>query len=183
MDQSNNVNIFTAVPSVYAKLIDFYKNDANFKVAYRKDKLHSVFESKMKIMSSGSAPLNSKLFNNWFNLTGFRLVERYGLTEAGVCLSNSYDETRRKRIAGHVGRPFGDLKVRIVELNDQHMPTGRVLIESDSERDVFLVDNLKTKSISGELHIKGPMVFKGYLNLPEQTSDSFTSDGWLKTGI
>jgi malonyl-CoA/methylmalonyl-CoA synthetase len=134
-------------------------------------------------MASGSAPLNSKLFNNWFNLTGFRLVERYGLTEAGVCLSNSCDETLRKRIAGHVGRPFGELKVRIAELNDQHMSTGRVLIESDSEKDVLLVDNLKTKSISGELQIKGPMVFKGYQNAPEETKDAFTSDGWLKTGI
>ena len=170
------------MPSIYAKLIDFYKKDANFKVTYRKDKLNSVLQSKMKIIASGSAPLNSKLFNNWFNLTGFKLVERYGLTEAGVCLTNSCDETHRKRIAGYVGRPFGDIKVRIVELNDHYTQTGRILIESDSEKDVFLIDNLKTKSISGELHIKGPMVFKSYLNLPEQTSDAFTSDGWLKTG-
>lgn len=183
VDESNQINILTAVPNIYAKLIEFYKHDDHFKVLFRKEKLNSIICAKMRILASASAPLNTKIFNNWFNLTGCRLIERYGLTEVGVCLANSLDDLNSKKIAGLVGRPYGDVRVRIVELNDKHECTGRVLLESDSKGDQFFVDNLKTKTITGELYVKGPMVFKEYLNRQKRTSDAFTTDGWFKTGI
>jgi malonyl-CoA/methylmalonyl-CoA synthetase len=183
VDTSNHINILSAVPSLYTRLIDFYKKDDKFREQYRRDDLNNIIKSKMRIMATGSAPLNTKIFNNWYNLTGFKLIERYGLTEAGVCLANSCDETISKRIPGYAGRPFGQMKIRLSEINDQYECTGKVLMESDAKKDTFYVDNLKYKSISGELQVSGPMLFKGYLNNDDKTKEAFTADGWFKTGL
>lgn len=183
VDQSNSINVLTAVPTVYARLIEFYKQDEHFKIAYRKERLKETISTKMRIIASASAPLNTKTFNNWFNLTGVRLIERYGQTEAGICLANSLNDSKTKKIAGHVGRPYGDVRVRLVELNSNYETTDRVLIESDSRKDQLFVDSLNCSVITGEIQVKGPMVFKGYLNNPTLNSETFTHDGWFKSGF
>ena len=135
----------------------------------------------MRVIASASAPLNVQTFNNWLNLTGHSIVERYGLSETGVCLSNSLDEGNRKRISGTVGRPVANIQVRISALDEDLSPTGQVLIESDQDCDVFHAAD--DQEIVGELEVKGPMVFKEYLNKSGQTDEVFTHDGWFKTGI
>lgn len=132
-------------------------------------------------MASASAPLNTKTFNSWLNLTGYQLVERYGLSETGMCLSNSIDQSK-KCIVGTVGRPYADIQVRISALDENLNPcqSNQVLVESNVFGDnVFAPEG---QSIVGELQIKGPIVFKEYLNQPEVTREAFTKDGWFKTG-
>ena len=97
-------------------------------------------------------------------------------------LSNPYDI--EKRVTGTVGRPYGQTWVRVV---DAKAPEGQdqnhVLIESNMTEDKFFKGTDKSKEpIIGELQIKGSMVFKKYHNKPAQTKESFTEDGWFKTG-
>ena len=180
IDKNNCINIMTAVPTIYVKLLEFHKQNTQFKAVFNRINLTQLLRNKMRIMASASAPLNTNTFNNWFNLTGYRLVERYGLSETGLCLSNSCEETGVvKRIPGTVGRPFGNVKVRICELDEELKPTETSLVESDDKNDQILTEN---QTIMGELQVSGPMVFKEYLNKSEQTRDAFTSDHWFKTG-
>lgn len=68
-------------------------------------------------MTSGSAPLNVKTYNEWKQITGYSILERYGMTEIGLGLSNVYKETDTvKRVAGAVGRPYGETRVNTFEL-------------------------------------------------------------------
>ena len=133
-----------------------------------------ILNKKMRIIGSGSAANNVKTYNEWFDLTNYKLLERYGMTEIGMAISNPYMESNVfKREAGCVGRPCTNCQVRIVN-NDGH-----VLIESDET-----IDNIYSQNddIFGELQINGPILFKEYFNKKEQTNLSFTQDGWFKTG-
>lgn len=167
---------------MYVKLLQFHSQDSNFKTEFNRSNLNDLFNEKIRIMSSASAPLSTETFNNWMNLTGLQLVERYGLLETGLCLSNSADKDS-KRIPGTVGRPYGQIKVRICEMNgnvSNEDSNGKVLVESDSRNDNVLVDeNVK---LIGELQVQGPMVFKEYLNKPDKKKKFMTNDGWFKTG-
>ena len=101
-----------------------------------------------------------------------------------MVLSNPYDETQNsQRIAGTVGRPCHTALCRIVETgfspSEEH---NHVLVESDATSDRILKTPSDGKNPFGELQVKGPMVFKKYQNKPEQTKESFTEDGWFKTG-
>jgi malonyl-CoA/methylmalonyl-CoA synthetase len=80
---------------------------------------------------------------------------------------------------GTVGRPCGSIKVRIVdEINNQ------VQVVSEQDKDMFF-DKAKAdrNDIYGELQVAGPIVFKEYYNKKEQTENSFTDDGWFRTGM
>ena len=176
LDENNQINMFIGVPTVFSQLIEF---------SAVRDRLRSdvkeVLKRKLRIIGSGSAPLNVKTFNDWFELTEYKILERYGMTEVGMALTNPFIETRcSKRIAGTVGRPVGDNQVRLVdEVNS------KVQVVSDASGDRFLDQALNDhdkSQIFGELQIKGPIVFREYLNKPEQTCQSFTEDGWFKTG-
>ena len=81
-------------------------------------------------------------------------------------------------MAGTVGRPCGHARVRLVESNSD-----LVLLESDSKKDTFFNDAFQKEMIYGELQVAGPIVFKEYFNKEEQTKESFTDDGWFKTGL
>lgn len=137
----------------------------------------------MRLIVSGSASLTVKTSEEWESITGYRILERYGSTEIGLGLSNPYVESAdRKRLAGAVGRPYGNTLVRIVEPHDdKDVDSKHVLIESDSNEDrVFRLG--KDKRYFGELQIKGDMVFREYLNKPKQTKETFSDDGWFKSG-
>lgn len=133
------------------------------------------------MIASGSAPLNIKTYNEWNELTGYKIVERYGMTEIGLGLTNVYEETeQKKRVAGCVGRPYGETWVRIVAPNeDNNRDSKHVLIESHRDEDIIFKEN---EELFGEIQIKGNMVFKEYHDKPAQTKETFTDDGWFKTG-
>jgi len=108
-------------------------------------------------MVSGSAALPIPTLERWQEITGHRLLERYGMTEIGMALSNPLHGERR---AGHVGGPLPGVEVRLVDDGDRPVPPGT----------------------AGQLQVRGPTVFRTYWRRPEETRRSFTEDGWFRTG-
>lgn len=108
---------------------------------------------------SGSAPLPVEVQNKFEALTGGKLVEGYGLTEASPVTHCSPIFGHRK--IGTIGIPFPDTDCKIMDLatGEKELPQGEV----------------------GELAIRGPQVMKGYWNRPEETKMALR-DGWLYTG-
>lgn len=108
---------------------------------------------------AGAAPLPAATVDEWEKLSGGLLVEGYGLTETSpVIVANPVNENRRP---GFIGVPMPNTLIRIANQNnlDETMPNGE----------------------EGEVLVKGPQVFQGYLNKPEATEEAF-HDGWFRTG-
>ncbi len=145
------LTLFMAVPTVYVKLIACWEAAP----AGRK-KAMSAACGKMRLLVSGSAAAPVSLIEKWKTLSGHVLLERYGMTEIGMALSNPL---HGERAPGYVGEPLPDMQVRLVD-------------ESG---------NLVGPGIQGEIQVKGPAVFSQYWNKPEATRDSFC-DGWFRTG-
>lgn len=110
-----------------------------------------------RLMVSGSAALPVSVLEKWKSITGQILLERYGMTEIGMGLSNSYLDERR---AGHVGLPLPGVEMRLVDTGNNLVPDGT----------------------AGEIQIKGASVFLEYWKKEEATNKAFTKDGWFITG-
>ncbi|MFG2196999.1 AMP-binding protein [Streptomyces sp. NPDC048639] len=108
--------------------------------------------SGARVLVSGSAPLPAPVFRDLEALTGHRPVERYGMTETLITVSARAGGERRP---GYVGSPLPGVRTRVVA-------------EEGAE--------------IGELQVTGETLFTGYLGRPEATADSFTDDGWFRTG-
>jgi long-chain acyl-CoA synthetase len=113
----------------------------------------------IKACISGAAPLPVEVQNQFEALTGGKLVEGYGLTEASPVTHCTPIEGQR--VAGSIGLPLPDTEMKIVDLEtgEQELPPGEV----------------------GELIIRGPQVMAGYWNRPEETARALRN-GWLHTG-
>ena len=111
----------------------------------------------MRLYVSGSAPLLEDTFEAWYEKTGHHILERYGMTETGMNLSNPLQGERRP---GTVGSPLPGVRARIVGENGNELQPGEV----------------------GSLQVKGPNVFAGYWRLPQKTAEEFTHDGYFITG-
>ena len=146
---SKYFTVFTAVPTIYFSLIEQLENSMD-------SKLTEGFR-EMRLMMSGSAALAPEIHKKWQQLTGQKLLERYGMTEVGMALSNKINGERRP---GSVGVPLPGVEVRL---------------EDDKGK------TINNEGEAGQLLIKGPQVFQGYLNLPDKTKESF-KDGWFITG-
>jgi malonyl-CoA/methylmalonyl-CoA synthetase len=142
---SRRCTVFMAVPTIHRLLLDV--PDAS-----RFDLRH------MRLLTSGSDRLPDDVFEAFRRTFGHTLLERYGMTETGMNLSNPL---RGERRVGSVGLPLPGVEVRIVDPQ-----SGTPL--SDGE--------------VGELQVRGPHVCKGYWRQPEKSVEAFTEDGWLKTG-
>ena len=144
--------VFMAVPTIYVKLIEAIE-------ALSEDRRRAVVGgfARMRLMVSGSAGLPASVHEKWATITGQQLLERYGMTEIGMALSNPYDGPRR---AGFVGVPLPGVEVRLVA------EQGTIV---DAER------------TPGEIQVRGPAVFREYWNAPDVTAKSFV-DGWFRTG-
>ncbi|WP_051904533.1 AMP-binding protein [Hippea jasoniae] len=139
------ITLFMGVPTIYNRLTQALQN-LNGKTNFQ----------SMRLFISGSAPLTEVVFNRFYNLTNHKILERYGMSEAGMIASNPYEED--KRIPLSVGYPIGDCKIKISK-DSKEMPPNTV----------------------GEVYIKGSNVFKGYFRKPDKTRESF-ENGWFKTG-
>jgi malonyl-CoA/methylmalonyl-CoA synthetase len=146
---SKDFTVFTAVPTIYFSLIDKLEtsNDKNIINGFR----------KMRLMMSGSAALAPEIHKKWKKLTGQELLERYGMTEVGMALSNKIDGERRP---GSVGIPLPGVEIKLED------DEGKIIINEGE---------------AGQVMIRGPQVFLEYINLPEKTKDSF-KEGWFLTG-
>lgn len=116
--------------------------------------------SSLRVCISGGAPMPAELREKFVAATGASLVEGYGLTEsAGVVSTNPYDGPVKP---GTIGQPIPATRIRLLD-------------KEDSTKDAPVGE-------PGELAVKGPQIMQGYWNRPEADKDSFTADGWLRTG-
>ncbi|GAB5357667.1 hypothetical protein AAMO2058_000394000 [Amorphochlora amoebiformis] len=155
-ESNPRLTLFMAVPTIYARMIDSFQ----FELTEEEKKRALEGVSKLRLMVSGSAACPTPLLERWREITGHTLLERYGMTEIGMALTNPYNGTRNP---GFVGNPFPGVHVRVVDTEDEK--------EID-----------KMSGEQGELRVKGPGVFKEYWNRPEATAKEFDSNGWFKTG-
>jgi malonyl-CoA/methylmalonyl-CoA synthetase len=112
----------------------------------------------MRLFISGSAPLLAETHQEFEARTGQRILERYGMTEAGMITSNPY--ANDGRIAGTVGYALPGIELRIAT------DAGKILQAGDV----------------GVLEMRGPNLFKGYWRNPEKTKEEFRDDGFFITG-
>ncbi|WP_296703752.1 acyl-CoA synthetase [Algoriphagus sp.] len=147
-----NLNVFMAVPTIYFKLISEWE-----KLPKEEQQKLGQAMASFRLMVSGSAALPVSVMEQWKEISGHYLLERYGMTEIGMAVSNPYKGERR---AGYIGKPLPGVKLRTVDEDGNLVKVGE----------------------AGEIQIKSPSVFKEYWGKPEATSKSFTQDGWFKTG-
>ncbi|PCH61739.1 MAG: long-chain fatty acid--CoA ligase [SAR86 cluster bacterium] len=145
-------NVFMAVPTIYVKLLQYFETIDASEV----DKIAAGFKA-MRLNISGSAACPVKLFKQWQALTGQVLLERYGMTEIGMGLSNPYEGERR---AGAVGMPLPGVEAALF----------------DEDHKLITVE-----ATPGEIRIKGDNVFLEYWGNEKATTESFV-DGWFCTG-
>lgn len=142
--ERENCTMLMAVPTIYNRLIKEWER-------IRPDL------TSMRLFLSGSAPLSEILFHSFEEGTGFRILERYGMTEAGIITSNPMDPSQR--FPQSVGYPLPGVQIRTVADGGKEAAAGEV----------------------GEVWIQGANVFKGYWQLAEKTRESFEGK-WFKTG-
>lgn len=116
--------------------------------------------SSLRVCISGGAPMPAELREKFVAATGASLVEGYGLTESsGVVATNPYEGPVKP---GTIGQPIPATHLRLVDKEDPMRPA--------------------PAGEPGELVVKGPQIMQGYWNRPDADKDSFTEDGWLRTG-
>uniref|UniRef100_A0A023GNT5 Putative acyl-coa synthetase n=1 Tax=Amblyomma triste TaxID=251400 RepID=A0A023GNT5_AMBTT len=169
------VSVFMAVPTMYVKLIEHYEQHLKHCKETAPEVVQETFAKNIRFVISGSASLPQPIFEKFQDITGMTILERYGMTEVGVPLSNPL---HGKRHPGCVGYPTAGVEVCIAEANKSQLGY-KPLVLSTEEETKFLEG---PENASGELLIRGPNVFKYYWQRPEVTKDSFTQDGWFKTG-
>jgi malonyl-CoA/methylmalonyl-CoA synthetase len=147
---SGEITVFTAVPTIYSRLIASW-DAATPEVRQAR----SRGARAVRLMMSGSAALPVHILERWREITGHTLLERYGMTEIGMALSNPLDGERRP---GFVGEPLPGVEVRLVDEGGQSVDDG-----------------------PGELEVRGPSVFGEYWKRPDETRAAFR-DGWFRTG-
>ena len=113
--------------------------------------------SSVRLFISGSAPLQLETFKDFQIRTGQSILERYGMSEAGMICSNPLDAERR---GGSVGFPLPGVTLRVADDHDRPLPRGEV----------------------GGIQIQGENVFAGYWRMPDKTHEEFTADGYFRTG-
>uniref|UniRef100_A0A2M4A576 Putative acyl-coa synthetase family member 3 mitochondrial n=1 Tax=Anopheles triannulatus TaxID=58253 RepID=A0A2M4A576_9DIPT len=186
MTTKERVNVFMGVPTMYGLLIREY--DSVFgRNARMCDYVKTHCKNKIRLMISGSAPLPGTIFDRWQEITGHRLLERYGMTETGMAISNPYlqDTEQRSRRQGCVGMPLPGVSVRIVEPDSGH----KLTLEGKENEGIWRTGEAKgpvqappTETIAGQLHVKGRSVFREYWKRPAETAAEFDEDGWFRTG-
>jgi malonyl-CoA/methylmalonyl-CoA synthetase len=148
---AGGITVWMAVPTMYQKLIEtFDAAGAGTQARW------AAGARGLRLATSGSAALPVTLAARWRALTGVIPLERFGMTEIGVGMSNPLDPAARR--AGSVGPPLPTVEARLVD-------------EGGREIDG-----------PGELHVRGPSVFAGYWQREDATASAFSADGWFKTG-
>ena len=139
------VSLMMGVPTFYVRLL-------------KDQRLTRELTGGCRLFISGSAPLLVETHREWFDRTGHRLLERYGMSETGMNTSNPYEG---ERIPGSVGLALPGIDVRISDT-----ATGAPVAAGEI----------------GMIEVRGPNVFAGYWKQPEKTRAEFRADGFFVTG-
>ncbi|BAF06236.1 Os01g0761300, partial [Oryza sativa Japonica Group] len=145
------ITVFTGVPTMYTRLLQGYDG-----MDPEQQSASSFAAKQLRLMMCGSSALPSPLMKRWEEVTGHRLLERYGMTEFVMALSNPLHGARKE---GTVGKPLPCVEAKII-----------------------MEDGAETTSEVGELCIRSPSLFKEYWRKPEVTAESFIDGGFFKTG-
>jgi malonyl-CoA/methylmalonyl-CoA synthetase len=149
--EDEDLTLFMAVPTIYVKLIAAWEA-----APLDRQRAMTAACGKLRLMVSGSAALPVPVLEKWQAISGHVLLERYGMTEIGMGISNPL---HGRRVPGHVGTPLPGVEVRLV----------------DEE------GNAVSPGTPGEIQVRGPGVFHEYWRKPEATQSAFR-DGWFCTG-
>ncbi|KAA3633796.1 MAG: malonyl-CoA synthase [Proteobacteria bacterium] len=144
IDAMPRATVLMGVPTFYVRLLDNPRFDRDS-------------TRNMRLFVAGSAPLLPETFAAFETRTGHRILERYGMTEAGMITSNPL---HGERVPGTVGYLLPGVSGRVADGDGNELPRGEV----------------------GVLEITGPNVFKGYWQMPEKTAGEFRDDGYFITG-
>ncbi|HEV2121150.1 MAG TPA: AMP-binding protein, partial [Chloroflexota bacterium] len=145
-DGEIGVTMFFGVPTMYTRLVAEAQRRA------------ADVPPPIRLYVSGSAPLSVQTFEDFECRFGQRILERYGMTETIMNLTNPYDGERRP---GTVGGPFPGQEARIVDVRTRQP--------------------VQDQSV-GEIQVRGPHVFQGYWQRPDATAEAFDAEGWFNTG-
>ena len=140
--ETEQITVMMAVPTIYFRILD---REETFSFP------------NLRLCTSGSAPLPVPMHERFEQMFGMSIVERYGMTEVGIVLSNPYEGLRK---VGTVGLPVSGAKLQVTN-PETHEPC--------------------KAGETGELWIAGPSVISGYLRRPEQTAKTFVG-AWLRSG-
>lgn len=150
------ITVFMAVPTIYQRLIDAWRSaDPQTRAEM------TAALGRLRLTVSGSAALAVPTLEQWHEIGGGELLERYGMSETGMILSN----VRGASVPGHVGEPLPGVDIRLVDEN-----------HDDIEH-----DDTPGEGQPGEVLVRSAQLFTRYWNAPEATRDAFI-DGWFATG-
>ncbi len=149
--ERHRATMFFGVPTMYNRLVALPDE-----VSVARDL------RRMRLWVSGSAPLPAATFERFQRRFGAEILERFGMTECGFVLAAPYDGPRRP---GTVGLPLPGIDVRVIDAE-----------AADAGRTVTLPDNSE-----GELAIRGPNLFSGYWQRPDDTRRALVG-GYLRSG-
>lgn len=169
------INVFMAVPTIYAKLIEAFDSRRQTN-NYMRNFVKTTCKNRIRLMVSGSASLPQPIMERWEEITGHKLLERYGMSEIGMALTNPLNGPR---IPGAVGRPMPWVDVCIAKANVYAKYGYNVIAQGNSS---YTQITPGMEGEQGELFVRGPNVFKEYFQRPDSTKKAFTEDGWFKTG-
>lgn len=144
LDHLPDSTVMMGVPTQYVRLLA----DARF---------GAESCSGMRLFTSGSAPMTEAVHEEFTERTGLRILERYGMTEAGMITSNPYDG---ERIPGTVGFALPDVEMRVADEDGRPVAIGE----------------------TGTVEIRSPGLFAGYWQMPEKTASEHREGGWFVTG-
>ncbi|KAA8490357.1 Acyl-CoA synthetase family member 3, mitochondrial [Porphyridium purpureum] len=157
-ENSEAPTLFMAVPTIYAYMISFYEQQPpEIQETMRQG------AARLRLYVSGSAALQATYFNAWRNISGQNILERYGMSEVGMPLTNPHEVDSRRE--GWVGLPMSpDIEFKVVS--------------DDSDT----AASSEGKSEVGELRLRGPGIFKRYWRREDATVRSFDAEGYFLTG-
>ena len=154
---SGELTLLMAVPAIYHRLARAWDDTTD-------ERRHELSRAArgLRLMVSGSAALPVPMLERWREITGHTLLERYGMTEIGMALSNPLDGPR---VPGSVGRALPGVEVRLVD------EAGRPIAEGAGG-----------DGVAGQIEVRGPAVFPGYWRREQATREAFRDGGWFVTG-
>ena len=159
IEQLPNATVMMGVPTQYTRLLAHQPQIPADRDARRPDPpgFDAAACRSMRLFTSGSAPMTEAVHADFTARTGQQILERYGMTEAGMITSNPYVGDR---VPGTVGFPLPDVELRVSDDDGNPVPTGE----------------------TGVVEIRSPGLFAGYWRMPEKTAAEYRDGGWFITG-